>query len=155
MASTRKRGSFMRVRGFFIFIFCTLLAVFTLLKQTPIFDYNEGEHYFYLYSKSSNASVVNVSNVDGAKRALNPFIVRGESVYLTTCEGANDYAQSIVIDKQAVLVFCEKLQGITCEYYYSPKIFNYVIINGKRVNLHLVKTSNGVKMGSPLVFDSF
>ena len=146
----------MRVRGFFIFIFCILLAVCALLNQTPIFNYDKGEHYFYLYSKSSNASVLRLkNNNEGALKRIKPFLVRGESVYLTTCEGANDYAQSIVIDKQAVLVFCEKLQGITCEYYYSPKIFNYVIINGKRVNLHLVKTSNGVKMGSPLVFDSF
>ena len=155
MASTKKQGGVMQAKGFFIFIFSTLLAVFTLLRQTPVFNCDKGEHYLYLYSKSSNAKVVDVRGDSGAKKLLNTFTVRGESVYLRLDQGANDYAKELIKTKKAILVFCEEVQGITCEYYYSPQIFNYVIIKGKRVNLHLVKTNKGIKIGSPLVFDSF
>ena len=55
----------------------------------------------------------------------------------------------------AKIQLSEKGDFGSAEYYYSSKITNYVIINGKRVNLHVVKNKGGTTIGTPIIFGSF
>lgn len=125
-----------------------------VLKPTPLFDCNNFEHTFYLYSLSSNASVVKVENGEKLNTFLSLF-VRGESLFIEDKIKGQEYIQRLISKYQAKIVFCERACNLVCEYYYSPRIFDYLVINGKRVNLHVVTSNNGITIASPLVFDGF
>lgn len=111
----------------------------------------DGAHYFYLYDDSSLAKTVTL-NENSAKYFfyLKGFL-KGESVVFNSKERAN----ALIDEYSASLVLCESGKDFYCEYFYSPKIKNFIYIDGKKVNLHFSYSKEKVKVGTPLIFDSF
>lgn len=156
MANTKNYGGeHVSKKGFFLFIFSCFLVLYAFFSTPPVFDCKLGEHTFYLYSKSSNASVVNLKAYPTTLERFCLMGVRGESVFIEDFKKGKGYAQVFIQKKRAKLLFCEEVDGIVCRYYYSPLIFNYVKINGMRVNLHVIESGQGVTIATPLAFDGF
>ena len=154
----KKNKSFLSITLLTVFIFfCTLYLnsqTNKLLNENCSFQ--DGTHTYYLYSSSSNAKIINYDINDSVN--LNSFCIKVESLFLSFQNGesaVNEYIALLLKEYNA------KSQGIESgnfgrgEYYYSNKIPSFVIIGGKRVNVHVVKNTSGITIGTPLIFGSF
>ena len=145
----------MRLKAFFIFIFFLLICVYHLQEYTPVFASDRGSYTFYLGSKSSSAKTVTASAVDAKKTAKQLDGITGEKIFFEDKTYGENYALKIVKNLNAKKVFSERVENTVCEYYYTPKIYCFVLIKNKRVNLHVVKSVHGVSVATPLVFDGY
>ena len=124
------------------------------LKQNCFFK--NGTYTYYLYSSSSNAKIINCDIRQKAK--VNSLCVKGESLYLPFQNGesaVNEYIGLLLEVYNAKKQVVESGVFGNGEYYYSNKIPFFVIIGGKRVNVHVVKNTSGITIGSPIIFASF
>ncbi len=55
-------------------------------------------------------------------------------------------------DLNAKQVYSSQIENVENAYFYTDKIKKYQIINGKRVNVHIAKTGDGVIIGIPLIY---
>ncbi len=138
-------------------------GMFFNFRQINLFDKNynfkSGIHTFYLYSNSSNAKMISY-DIEGEKDKvkINSFNIKGESLFLPFQNGqsaVNEYISSLLTRFNAKIQIIESGDFGDGKYYYSKAIPNYVIIKGKRVNLHVVKSKMGVTVGTPIIFGSF
>lgn len=65
-----------------------------------------------------------------------------------------DEATAFITSKNAEKVFEEKGELYDCEYYYSSEISAFVLVEGKKVNIHLSKVGD-IKIGVPFIFGSY
>ncbi len=148
----------MERKGIFIFkklysILVVLLCVFTaigvyLSAQEPIFKKYSNTYEVALFTASSNASFTIVDSFN--YRFLGDK--KGESCEI---DAKNFNLSEILCDLQANLVFTDELDDITCYYAYTDKIKNFIVIEGKKVNLHFAVKNDRVKLGSPIIFGGY
>ena len=53
------------------------------------------------------------------------------------------------------IVFTENVNGIENYYFYSNKLLKKQVLNGKKVNVHLAVSDNGVILGYPIIYGSY
>lgn len=126
-----------------------LFASFSL-NCGSVFE-GDGERFFYLYDDSSLAKTVRLDELSAKNFVYFKRHLKGESILFNDKEKAN----RLIDEFSATLIFCESGNDFYCEYFYSPKIKNFVYVNGKKVNLHFSYFKDSVKVGTPLIFDSF
>ncbi len=104
----------------------------------------EGEHTFYLYSPSSQAT---------QKKELSFWAigsVKGESVAVK--EGS---AEEWIARLQAKVLFTESV-GERCSYYcFTPKWSEGIYIGEYYVNVQVVEGQEGCVLGAPIIFGGF
>ena len=120
---------------------------FTCVSKLSNFS---GERVFYLYSPSSQAQIkTKISIIDG-------FFVRGESVKINL-DGvvAERKAEEILSSFNAEVLFTEQA-GQTLSYYaYAPKLGGGILLNGKKINLHIAFSDSQCVVGTPIIFGGF
>ena len=129
------------------------LATFIFLgfsSRTPVFYDATGSVTFYCNKKNSNCAFVTVnSDYEQAFKTLRN--VKGEYV-----ENVNEeYVKKILARLNAKKQFTEVVDGVTCDYYYTPAIKDYVVISGKRVNLHSARRGGVYSIATPMIFGSY
>lgn len=126
-------------------LFALLLCVAALLYLRGELPDGCGKEY-YLYKSSSACEITNEINF------FTPVnVVRGEAVTLRTEEEVSTALAGLF----AVKVFSESGENFSSDYYFSFRIRRYTIINGRKVNLHVCRTSGGYKIGSPIIFGGY
>ena len=110
----------------------------------------EGKHTLYFYSCSSNCSIVDVDEDSEYPIVYLKSSLKGESVVTE-----KRFAEKYLNEKKATKVFSENLADITNEYYYSPLIPVYKLINGQKVNVHVSEKKGVTTVGVPLIFGSY
>ena len=126
------------------FVLCFLIGGGSSLK-------GEGSHTFYLYSKSSNAKIVTLSEENASNFLYLKSNLKGESVIFYN----KNKVASLINELRARKIFIESGDDFHCEYYYSNKINDYVILKGKKVNLHVCYSKDYISVGTPIIFGSF
>lgn len=111
----------------------------------------EGDREMYFYSSSSNAETVFLKNGEEKNFVYYFPALKGESV--TTTKGSK--ISKILSDYNFIKICSFKVANCAGDYYYSDKIRGYKFINGKKVNLQIVKSEYGYKVGSPIIFGSY
>ena len=142
-------------------LFSTVFSwcAFSYLAPKPFFDCEQGAYTFYLYSKSSSAKIVtvNASNVKENLKGLTN--VKGQSLFLDysliSKEKSLTAINNQIKSKRATLAFTEEGEWGKSEYYYSPLISDFIVINGYKINLHVVISEKGASIGSPILFGSY
>ena len=66
-----------------------------------------------------------------------------------------DFIDDFLTKNNCELMFTEIVDGIEINYYYSPKIWGYKPVNGKKVNLEVAKNKGNFTIGTPLIYGSF
>ena len=64
-------------------------------------------------------------------------------------------AEKIVRRYHARFLFEENAEGVRSEYYYTPKLRGYKLINGKKVNLHIAYANGRTVAGTPILFGGY
>ena len=67
-----------------------------------------------------------------------------------------DYTSKIINYYNAKLVTKSALEGYCNNYYYyTPSLPNSVVINGKKVNVHIAVSDNCVTVGYPIIYYAY
>ena len=127
-----------------LFCLCFLLDGGSFLK-------GDGNHTFYLYSKSSNAKIVTLTEDKSYYFLYFKNSLKGESVIFYNQEKVKNLIDGLSAKK----IFCEKGEDFNCEYYYSTKIDDFVILNGQKINLQVCYQKDYIAVGTPIVFGSY
>lgn len=126
-------------------IFATIaLAVFAV-RLSPALPAG-ARREIYLYGDSAACRAVS----DAGGLYLKKY-VKGEAAYIAD-EAELD---KMLADLRAKKVFSERGSDFSNVYYYSPKIRGYLVLGGKKVNLHVSETRAGIKAGAPLIFGGY
>lgn len=163
------------------FSYCGSALGAKALKQSEVVAKN-CVYELYLYEKSSGCEILsfNASQADEvcAQKLLRGGAVNGERLFIPASEfsssgingisgnGAdgesaknesakNGIVGQIIKDLNAEMIFCESGEDFYCEYYYSPRLRRFSVINGKKVNLHISYTHAGVGVSSPIAFGAY
>lgn len=126
-------------------LFALLLCVAALLYLRGELPDGCGKEY-YLYKSSSACEITDEIKIFTPRK-----VVRGEAVTLRTEEEVRTALAGLF----AVKVFSESGENFSSDYYFSFRIRRYTIINGRKVNLHVCRTSGGYKIGSPMIFGGY
>lgn len=133
-------------RTFFCMAFafaCVLAAGLSFGGELPV----NGKKTLFLYKSSSACEI---------RESQSPFVVsraflKGEAV----CLKNEEQLRVLLSELRAEKIFSERGKDFYCEYYYSPKLRYEARIDGRRINLHVSKSKNGITAGAPLIFGSF
>ena len=123
-----------------------LLCAF--VSNRPVFEKFSSEFIVYLSKNSSNANFINSSKLNY------PFISNRFGECFTSYDNEIDI-QSIIDEFSAQLVFCESTDYGESYYFYSKEIKYLQLINGNKVNLHIFVGKDKIKIGSPIIYDSY
>ena len=91
---------------------------------------NDGDRYAYLYSASSQCKIVKIA--DGTTPIFLLKDLKGESARIEKTE-----LTPLLKSLGAKKTFTEQGENFYCEYYYTPRIRRFIVLNEKRVNLHV------------------
>ena len=111
----------------------------------------QGERTYYLDSLSSQSLIKTKLTV------WDLFRVQGESVCFTLTEEGEGFARSLVENYGGKILFKEEVCGAVSYYAYIPKWGGGIMLNGRKVNLHIAvsKENSGCKVGTPIIFGGF
>ena len=105
-----------------------------------------GERTFYLDSSSSQGlRKESISLIDLPR-------VRGESVRFSCQE---DEVLSIIRACGGKVEFVEEVCGITSYYCTTDEWESGILLNGKKINLHIAFSNGQCVVGVPIIFDGF
>jgi hypothetical protein len=111
----------------------------------------EGAHTFYLYGKTNSAKIESMSEQSADSFIYLKGNLYGESVIFYNKSNLKSFIKGL----NATAVFSEVGEDFNCEYYYSPKIKGSIILNGKKINLHVCYQKDYIVVGTPIVYGSF
>lgn len=132
------------IKRLILLIAVVMLAVGIRLSDNGLCSLGLDGEYSY-YSSDDEVTVVD-------KVPL--FCARGKYERIDL---AGDYALSerIIKRARAKVVKEESFDGVTVIYAYSPKISNYKLVGGEKVNLMIAVNSQKIAVGSPLLKGSY
>ena len=131
------------------FIFISLILILHIFNANnqPIFSDYSNSFEICFENNSSAKEFLTVKKEDFS------FIygIKGQS-FKTNKKDFN--LNEFLINQKAKVVFVEKILEGTSYYAYSKKIKNYILIDGKKINIQ-VFLGEEVTVGSPIIFGSF
>ena len=133
-------------RYFIVFLSVAFMLSLYFTVNKPLFSDYADIYELYLKENSSIAKIVN------ADKYSFPFYFsfKGEACVVKCGD-----EKKIIGDFNAETVFTEEIKDAVIIYAYSEKIPYEKIVNGKKVNLQIVKRNDVIKVGSPLIYGSF
>ena len=150
-----------RLKYFLQTILAFALALFVIgalcTARISRFSNIEGERVFYLQSASSQGlRKENLSFVDFPN-------IRGESVRFMLSERVSkeEFVESFAQEYGAEILFTETLADVTSYYGYTTKWTDGIMINGRKINLHIALSMEDDEggtlcvIGSPIIFDGY
>ena len=141
-------GKFKRAAKLVAVLLACLAAAGALfvLRHAPSFA--GAAHYTLFLGENSSAEAV-VLEGDALPLLLSSN-VRGESAVFQ-----GDRAEELLRAYRARVLFIEKAAGTVSYYCYSPLFGEGLLLNGKRVNLHIAAGRGQTAAGTPLLFGGF
>lgn len=129
-----------------MFAFFLAISFMWIANSVSIFGANALVSEVYS-SYNSSGKITDVKD-----RPLFSVLVRcGEACYL---DSEDDY-KKLLDDFNAQIKITEKTENGVSFYAYSPKIDNFVIINGQKINLQIHIKDEVIKVASPIILGSF
>ena len=127
-----------------------LLFVPQLMDKGLLFDGAES-YTFYSQSESSQAQIVLADASEALAVKWSIASLTGESARYEDAEEAFAQAEKY----RAELLIVRTVQDVTDYYYYSPCLGGGVVLEGKKVNLHIAVRGSSANIGSPLIFGGY
>lgn len=111
----------------------------------------KGERLFIPASEFSSSGIIGINGING--NGADGESAKNERAKNESAK--NGIVGQIIKDLNAEMIFCESGEDFYCEYYYSPRLRRFSVINGKKVNLHISYTHAGVGVSSPIAFGAY
>ncbi len=165
------------------FLYASNVSRFSILHQTDFADgimLSSAKSVYYLHSPSSQGArtesltLRDLPFIQGESMALEITQTAGNGVATGACEAGiretdvKKIAELLAKEFGAKILFTEEVCGVQSYYCYTPRWLNGVILNGKKINLHIALRvcedrlvqdgeyllAQGV-IGSPIIFDGY
>ena len=106
----------------------------------------KGESAVYVFEKerAENAAGTPVNEYASMEEALPEA---GASAFA--------FAEDFISAYDAKLCFAEEIGGTLSFYCYSPRLKGGVILNGRKINLHIAVRAESVAVGTPIIFGGY
>lgn len=129
-----------------IFVMSAIISLVSL-QHTNLCDINiEGRYVCYTSSNHYFESV----DMSEAKSEFSKSNCVGECIILDNLDNVD-----LVLKKlRAKYILSEEFQDNLIEYYFSPRLRDYIIVGGNRVNLQISYGSK-IKIGYPIIREGF
>ena len=137
-------------KGVIVAILVVFMALYFGRAQKAMFLGAEGVYTLSVENESSSAKFISF-NAKDTDNIAKYKMVTGQSVYGIS----KDYIDEFLTKYQCVLVFSEATAYGETNYYYSPKIWGYKSINGKKVNVQTAICSYGNTIGTPIIYGGY
>ncbi len=128
-------------------------------------SFSGGESAYYLYSASSQAeikealSLAELAHLKGESAVYVFGSADGESAASAAYRGesclAAEAAKELMASYRARVRFTEEVGGTVSYYCYSPLLKGGVILDGKKINLHVAVRADSLAVGSPIIFGGY
>ena len=144
-------GDFFMFKKTVLGLCCLLiLSLMDISGQKLIFG--GGDYYiFYSGNESSEAQMVTAQGFEALEVKASLQDIRGESAYFLNA----DCSKEILKSYEASIVFSETVSGIKNIYAYTKKIKNCIMLNGKKINIHIAVSADKTVAGSPIIFGGY
>lgn len=132
-------------------LFCiTVILSMNLFKSNLLFT---GSDYYIFYSgrQYSSSKIISVSSDEAMAVKSKIKNLSGESAYYLN----KNMKDEILNDFNAEIVFTETIDSINNIYAYSSEIKDYIILNNRKINLHIAVSGNNTAVGSPIIFGGY
>ena len=128
---------------------CLLTGTCVFLMHASAFA--GGKSTYYLYSASSQAEI---------KESLKPAELaglKGESAVYVFENGEADaaFVERILDEYRAEICFVEEAAGTLSSYCSSPRLKNGVLLEGRKINLHIAVRAESIALGTPIIFGGY
>ncbi|MBQ4098190.1 MAG: YwmB family TATA-box binding protein [Clostridia bacterium] len=134
-------------RIFVVAVFYLTIICLWTVTAVPIFE-NHADKFEVTYKASSTANFINLTKKEFKFKSG----IKSESADIKL----NAFNLKEFLDVyDAETVFIEKTEAGVSYYAYSNKIKYKKIIDGKKINLHINISNDGVTVGSPIIFGGF
>lgn len=142
-----------KLRGFAVLIFTAFAALAVLCAVAALPNrlvFKGGERYtFYVGNTSKNCRVINCSAAEAGLTRLTLQGVCGESATFSHLD-----IDGFLATVNGEIVFEETLDD-SVNYYCKADLPYSVKLYGEEINLHICVKSDGVKVGSPIIFGGY
>ncbi len=145
----------------FLFIIALVTGSLTFAdKTTQIFDVSGVEEVCFVSDDefdgefehvSCGDKIFNYCTFEEAKKNL-ALVKQSDSVQFYTDESEID---SILKKIHFEKLSSEEVEGIQISYGYSPSYKKFVYVDGKKVNVQVAKTADGVIVGFPIILTGY
>ncbi len=126
-----------------------LLPCLCRFSSSPIFS--EGSGYYGVTVGKGSAGKTEYFETAKMYKFYGYALVSGQS--LTTDD--KTYIDDFLSANACVKVGEEYVENITIKYYYSPKMWGYKTVNGKKVNVQTAEKSGKYTIGTPLIYGGY
>ncbi len=128
-----------------IVLSASLVLVLTLLNNPPAFiGFSESRAVYT--GTSSNSHFKEYPHLACVNK------IKGESCKIPTSEfNMEEFTEYFSAKK----VRTEAVAETVSYYFVSPKLKNYVLINGQKINLHIAINNEYVVIGSPVIYGGY
>lgn len=138
-------------------------------------SFTGGESTYYLYCASSQAeikralSLADLAHLKGesavyvfekgrtedvADAPIDEYTAI-EEILPEAGENASAFAEDFISAYDAKLCFAEEIGNTLSFYCYSPQLKGGVILNGRKINLHIAVRAESVAVGTPIIFGGY
>jgi hypothetical protein len=138
-------------------------------------SFTGGESTYYLYSASSQAQIkqaLSLADLAHLKGESAVYVFEKERAENAAGTPVNEYAsmeealpeagasafafaEDFISAYDAKLCFAEEIGGTLSFYCYSPRLKGGVILNGRKINLHIAVRAESVAVGTPIIFGGY
>ena len=126
-----------------------LIGMSAHFERVFAFSGADGAVEYYLYSDGSDCEILSEKQMKD--RLFESFSIKGCSI-----KGVEkDFVEKTLEKTGAVFVLEETVENRVSKYYYSNKIWGYKLINGQKVNLHVVIDNDDLSVGTPIIYGAY
>lgn len=134
-------------------IFIVLILTAFWLGGGELLFKTEGEYVIYRGKNGSDAQMIfALDEREAASVKRKTTLYSGESV---SFNGNRELAFYFVSLYDGKLVKKEVFDGIESYYYYSDEIDLYQLVDGEKVNVHVVFNGERTSVGSPIIYGGY
>ena len=139
----------MKKLAVFLFVICNIVAL-SYCPYTNLCEMNVQGKYI-CYSATDVTGSIECDMTEAKDVLMKQTDVAGEAIIIQKQEDLYKILSKLLAKK----ISSEMVEGMSVEYYYSPRLQNHVVVDGKKVNLMIANRINNIKIGYPLILDSF
>lgn len=140
------------MRRFLIFLVLFLIVLAYLLNGFAFAAYTQGGRYSLHYQNGEMSDEYSLTLFEAVLSRFGKGGVSGESIRF---QGGDEEINKIIKRLRIEIRQSQKFANISTFYGYSARLGEGVTLEGRKINIQIVKKGNTVIVGTPLVLGSY
>ncbi len=131
-------------------VIAACIYLFVFFYRTNLVRFEQGRYLLYTTDEMGQMVVVQ-DDTDRQTLFSDAQVILGEGIYNLSSVELDSIKEQLCVE--LVSVTC--LKDLKVYNYFSPKLEHFIVSNNKKVNLQVAVSADNIKIGYPLILDSF